>query len=118
MAGGRTGVLIKQTDLSRHAVLGGGNSWEHPVSQESHFDCGVVSDMGWGEGPESGALPSSVVPLIVKVKSLSRVRLPATPWTAAYQAPPSRGFSKQEYWSGKATDRVEGDKSCWGEPSF
>ena len=50
MAGGRTGVLIKQTDLSRHAVLGGGNSWEHPVSQESHFDCGVVSDMGWGEG--------------------------------------------------------------------
>ena len=36
----------------------------------------------------------------VKVKSLSRVRLPATPWTAAYQAPPSMGFSRQEYWSG------------------
>ena len=36
----------------------------------------------------------------VKVKSLSRVRLLATPWTAAYQAPPSMGFSKQEYWSG------------------
>ena len=36
----------------------------------------------------------------VKVKSLSRVRLPATPWTAAYQAPPSVGFSRQEYWSG------------------
>ena len=35
----------------------------------------------------------------VKVKSLSRVRLLATPWTAAYQAPPSMGFARQEYWS-------------------
>ena len=34
----------------------------------------------------------------VKVKSLSCVL--ATPWTAAYQAPPSMGFSRQEYWSG------------------
>ena len=34
------------------------------------------------------------------MKSLSRVRLLATPWTAAYQAPPSMGFSMQEYWSG------------------
>ena len=36
----------------------------------------------------------------VKVKSISRVRLFTTPWTAAYQAPPSMGFSRQEYWSG------------------
>ena len=36
----------------------------------------------------------------VKVKSLSHVRPSATPWTAAYQAPPSMGFSKREYWSG------------------
>ena len=36
----------------------------------------------------------------VKVKSLSRVQLLATPWTAAYQAPLSMGFSRQEYWSG------------------
>ena len=36
----------------------------------------------------------------VKVKSLSRVWLLVTPWTAAYQAPPSMGFSRQEYWSG------------------
>ena len=34
------------------------------------------------------------------VKSLSRVRLFETPWTVAYQAPPSTGFSRQEYWSG------------------
>ena len=36
----------------------------------------------------------------VKVKSLSRVRLCATPWTAAHKAPLSMGFSRQEYWSG------------------
>ena len=36
----------------------------------------------------------------LKVKSLSHVWLLATPWTAAYQAPPSMGFSRQEYWSG------------------
>ena len=35
-----------------------------------------------------------------KVKSLSCVRLFATPWTIAYQTPPSMGFSRQEYWSG------------------
>ena len=36
----------------------------------------------------------------VKAKSLSRVWLFTTPWTAAYQAPPSMGFSRQECWSG------------------
>ena len=36
----------------------------------------------------------------VKVKSLSRVQLFVTPWTVAYQAPPSMGFSRQECWSG------------------
>jgi len=35
-----------------------------------------------------------------EVKSLSRVRPSATPWTAAFQVPPSMGFSRQEYWSG------------------
>ena len=34
------------------------------------------------------------------VMSLSRARLFAIPWTVAYQAPPSMGFSRQEYWSG------------------
>ena len=71
-------------------------------------------------GPIDGSPPGSPVPGIlqartlewvaisfskawkwkVKVKSLSCVRLLATPWTAAYQAPPSMGFSRQEYWSG------------------
>ena len=36
----------------------------------------------------------------VKVKSFCRVRLFVTPWTVAYQAPPSMGFSRQKYWSG------------------
>ena len=41
-----------------------------------------------------------VILYIVKVKSLSRVQLLVTPWTAAYQPPLSMGFSRQEYWSG------------------
>ena len=41
-----------------------------------------------------------IMRLKMKVKSLSRVRLFATPWTAASQAPSSMGFSRQEYWSG------------------
>ena len=50
----------------------------------------------------------------VKVKSLSRVRLFTTPWTEAHQAPPSIGFSRQEYWSGvpspspKCQDKEDG----------
>ena len=36
----------------------------------------------------------------MKVKLLSRVQLFATPWTVTHQAPPSMGFSRQEYWSG------------------
>ena len=70
--------------------------------------------------PIDGSLPGSPVPGIlqartlewvaisfsnarkwkVKVKSLSRAWLLATSWTEAYQAPPSMGFSRQEYWSG------------------
>ena len=44
----------------------------------------------------------------VKVKSLSRVWLFGTPWTAAYQAPPSMGFSRQEYWSGVPLPSLRG----------
>ena len=38
--------------------------------------------------------------LLLLLSCFSRVRLCASPWTAAYQAPPSVGFSRQEYWSG------------------
>ena len=47
---------------------------------------------------QKDALPSE--PQKVKVKSFSRVGLFATPWTIAYQAPPSMEFSRQEHWSG------------------
>ena len=77
----------------------------------------VVSD---SVDPRDGSPPGSAIPGIlqartlewvaisfsdawkwkVKVKSLSRAWLLATPWTAAYQAPPSVGFSRQEYWNG------------------
>ena len=43
------------------------------------------------------------------VKSFSHVRLFATPWTVAYQAPPSMGFSRQEYWSGLPFAQVSSD---------
>ena len=43
---------------------------------------------------------SVFIPIPKKVKSLSSVRLFVTPWTVAYQAPPSMEFSRQEYWNG------------------
>ena len=42
-----------------------------------------------------------------KGKSLSQVQLLATPWTAAHQAPPSMGFSRQEYWGGVSLPSLE-----------
>ena len=96
-------------------------SWLPSVSQQSvaaaakslHL-CPTLCD------PTDGSPPGSTVPGILqtrtlewvaisfsnawkwknKVKSLSRVWLLATPWTAAHQVPPSMGFSRQEYWSG------------------
>ena len=49
----------------------------------------------------------------VKVKLLSRVQLLATPWTAAHQAPPSMGFSRQEYWSGVPLPSPSGPITSW-----
>ena len=85
-----------------------------PAAAKSLQSCPTLCD------PIDGSPPGSPVPGIlqartlewvaisfssawkwqVKAKLLSRVRLFATPWTAAYQAPPSMGFSRQEYWSG------------------
>ena len=52
----------------------------------------------------------------VKMKSLSRVQLFATPWTAAYQAPPSMGFSRQEYWSGVPFPSLSHTYTCIHSP--
>ena len=55
----------------------------------------------------------------VKVKSLSRVRLLVTPWTVAHQAPPSMGFSRQEYWSGVPLPSPMHESEKWkGSVSF
>ena len=53
----------------------------------------------------------------VKVKSLSPVRLFATPWTVAYQAPPSMGFSRQEYWSGLRFPSPLFYRNSWLKPT-
>ena len=56
----------------------------------------------------------------MKVKLLSRVQLLVTPWTAAYQAPPSMGFSRQEYWSGvplPSPDIATGQDKNYLEPT-
>ena len=87
---------------------------KHAAAAKSLQSCPTLCD------PIDGSPPGSLIPGIlqtstlewvaisfsnawkwkVKGKSLSHVRLLATPWTAAYQAPPSMGFSRQEYWSG------------------
>ena len=59
-----------------------------------------MDTVGGGEGETTSEGSIEMYTLKVKVKSLSRVRLFATPWTVAYQAPPSMGFSRQEYWRG------------------
>ena len=53
---------------------------------------------GQGEGGTNGE--SNMETYTLLLSHFSRVRLLATPWTAAYQAPPSMGFSRQEHWSG------------------
>ena len=57
--------------------------------------------LGAPAGPAAIVFPQACfVVLKITVKSLSRVRLFGTSWTVAYQAPPSMGFFRQEYWSG------------------
>ena len=69
--------------------------------------CGLLAQMVTGQASSEPSSQAHMPPLTccisflkVKVKSLSRVRLFATPWTTAYQAPLSMGLCRQEYWSG------------------
>ena len=78
------------------------------VGKESACNIGDPGSIpGSGRSPAEGigyllqcSWASLVAQLVKKVKSLSRVWLSATQWTVAYQAPPSIGFSRQEYQSG------------------
>ena len=83
--GSRPGFFLRsrccvtvQTCSYRWSQSTGKQSWE-----VSNLEIRNQQDLIWSE-----------------VKSLSRVRLFATPWTVAHQAPPPMGFSRQEYWSG------------------
>ena len=73
------------------------------AGQEATVRIGLVPTMDWYQvrkGVHQGCILSPCLKVKVKVKSFSRVRLFAAPWTVAYQAAPSMGFSRQEYWSG------------------
>ena len=61
----------------------------------------LVNLRGYSYGSQNILLSGSQIrQWKLKARSLSRVRLFATPWTVTYQAPPSMEFSRQEYWSG------------------
>ena len=100
-----TGTLSSPSDMHAAAAAAAAKSLQ---------SCPTLCD------PRDGSPPGSTIPGIlqartlewvaisfsnagkwkVKVNLLSCVRPSATPWTAAFQAPPSMGFSRQEYWSG------------------
>ena len=88
--------------------------WAAAAAAKSLQSCPTLCDLIDGSPPGSaipGILQARTLEWVavsfsnawkgkVKVKLLSHVWLLATPWTAAYQAPPFMGFSRQEYWSG------------------
>ena len=98
---------------------------DNAAAAKSHQSCPTLCD------PRDGSPPGSPYPgilqartlvwvtisfstaweLKVKVKSLSCVRHFETPWTAAHQAPPSMGFSRQEYWSRLLLPSLQTDNS-------
>ena len=77
---------------TRVRSLSGEDSLEKEMAAPSSI---LAWEIPWTEEPAGYSL------LLLLLRSrVSRVRLLATPWTAAYQAPPSMGISRQEYWSG------------------
>ena len=111
---------VKNHTLYRNLLFHWVTTYTAAVAAESRQSCLTLCD------PRDGSPPASFVPGIlrartlewvaisfsnawkwkVKVKLLSRVRLSVTPWTAAYQAPPSMGFSRQEYWPLRAVKNI------------
>ena len=119
------------------------NHWtsrEVPAAAKSLQSCPTLCDPIDGSppgSPVSGILQARTLGWVaisfsnawkwkVKGKSLSRVQLLVTPWTAAHQAPPSMGFSRQEYWSGVPSpsrlltilSKSSGSLSLWFRTSF
>ena len=89
----------------------GGKMWENGIetckiscmkrdaSPGSMHDTGCLVLVHWDD-PEGWYGEGGQILLLLLLSHFSHVRLFATPWAAAYQAPPSMGFSRQEYWSG------------------
>ena len=112
-------LFVSTKDWKQCVYQSGEDKSQYILTVESYAMLSHFSDTTQCD-PRDGSPPGSPVPGIlqartlesvaisfsnawkwkVKVKSLSHVRLLATPGTAAYQAPPSMGFSRQEYWSG------------------
>ena len=115
-------VNISSSRTNGNHVLSKTMQWEHSITSVMFLLCYAKSlqlcptlcdpiDSSPPGSPVPGILQARTLEWVaisfsnawkwkVKVKSLSHVRLLVTPWTAAYQAPPSMGFSRQEYWSG------------------
>ena len=75
-------------------------------------DCSVPGILQWRTLEWVAISFSNAWKWKLKVKSLSHVWHLATPWTAAHQAPPSMGFSRQEYWSGVPLPSPEESLGC------
>ena len=100
--------------------------WDPHADAKSLQSCPTLCDLIDGNPPGSvipGILQARTLEWVaisfsnawkwkVKVKSLSRVRLPGTPWTAAHQAPPPMGFSRQEHWSGVPSPSPHNGLQC------
>ena len=108
--------------MDARALRGREKVWELvAAATKSLQSCLTLCDPRDGSPPILGILQARTLEWVaisfsnawkwkVKVKSLSRVWLLATPWTAAYQALPSMGFSRQEYWSGVPWELVASAK--------
>ena len=70
----------------------------HPLSSPSLPGFNLSQHQGIFQSQLFTSAGQSIIIMKVKVKSLSRVQLFATPWTVAHQVPPSMRFSRQEYW--------------------
>ena len=70
------------------------------MAHQAPLSMGFSKQEHWSGLPFPSPVRKYEVNEVSELKSLSGVRLFATPWTVAYQAPLSMGFSRQEYWSG------------------
>ena len=116
-------LLFLAASLGKWPVCSNGSNNTAAAAAKSLQSCPTLCDPIDGSSPGSpvpgilqartlewAAISSSAWKWKVKVKSLSR----ATPWTATFQAPPSMGFSRQEYWSGVPLSSPSNSVSLYG----